>query len=62
LSCSGQANAFGTFKGTLDIKNDKSGLAVQAISTQYLVSAISKNTIFSVFSCFSGDSAVTEPY
>jgi hypothetical protein len=48
--------------GTLGIKNDKSGLAVQAISTQYLVSVISKNTIFSVFSCFSGDSAVTDPY
>jgi hypothetical protein len=47
----------GTHKGTCDIKNDKSGQTVQAISTQYLVSAISKNTIFSVFSCFSGDSA-----
>jgi hypothetical protein len=48
--------------GALSVKNDKSGLAVQAISTQYLVSVISKNTIFSVFSCFSGDSAVTKPY
>jgi len=45
------------FEDAHSAKNDKSGEADQAISTQYLVAEISKTTIFSVFSCFSGDSA-----